>query len=671
MIRHRKRNIIIKKLDSREDVNDSYSEFTNDNVYDNTDKKEHLYINDNEYSDEYDEQYENNKEKESVKNSDYDNIDTLIISCSELYNISVLGFIDKLLIYKKLDFNNIKNIVSSSLGTVISLYLCYNYSPKNILNIIMDNLTLINNDIINIKETYGFFEIDNFVDELLRPLIKKLGYVPTLYDVYKETDKNCVFITYNYSRNKVVTYSYKSHKTVHVNELIKKCCVIPLVFKQNIKIDNIHIHQNKITKVESGNQDLYVDYTYIDECEYNYASKLLNKDTSLLLKVNINHNLNPFEYEKCNIIDYLIILLKIMQIREKHNYNIDNEYNIYRNYKIIDINTYEQTLLLDNTQKHKVFSSLFCKGYDFDIEYNVNYSNDKKYSYPLTKNKQYEGIVIAGGGTNVFKCLGCIKYSLEHDIINLDNISVYIGTSAGSFASTMFALGFDINTIVEVYVDTISKKFDLSFDFKNILERINDKSLYSNTLLIECYESVFIMYRDGQIPTLLDVKNKYNKELVFVVYNLTKNQLEYLNYQNAPDLLVTHACAMSSCLPVVFNPVLYNKCYYIDGGVKSNFPIEKTHDYLDKHFIGFGLNYMNNYSKMNIAEFFLYLMMENLRKYQIIKEQISLNCTYYNVNIVYDDDRDGETLLKVDRNKLNRYIDIGYSYMNKHIKDKN
>jgi NTE family protein len=367
-----------------------------------------------------------------------------------------------------------------------------------------------------------------------------------------------------------------------------------------------------------------------------------------------------------SIFEYAKNVFETLQNREKDY--IDNSY--YSNIININVKRYNKTLLFDDFIKYKEFINLYCEGFDNSPKYidnNIN-KTPKYIDNTLQNDSIYTGIVIAGGGTNVFNLVGGIKYCLENNIINLNDIDTFIGTSAGSFVCTMLALNFNIEDVIDVYVNDISKK--LNFNFKNIyiIERIKEKSIYSNKVLIESYEQIFIKHNDGQIPTLLDIKNKYGKNIIYIVFNLTKNKLEYINYENSPDLLVTHACAMSSCIPFVFNPIEYNKCFYIDGGIKSNYSIEVTEEYPYKKFIGFGLTFLSNYSKMNIFEFLFYFMFENGRKYQVKNIKKSTNCDSYCMTVVYDDDREGESLLVVTKNIITKYMELGYKYMENKLK---
>ena len=547
--------------------------------------------------------------------------------------------------------NNIKNYVSSSLGTIVTIYLAFQYNPKQIIQIFYNNLLFINDNILNIVNTFGIFELSCFINKLLEPIYIKLGNIPTLKDIYNLTNVNCVFIGYNFTKNKINLYNYKTYPDTKIDEIIQKCCVIPLLFKK---------YTNNSSKIDL--EDLYIDYSLIDDNEYYYAIKLFNKSKLLLLKTSIIYQDENINMNDISIFEYAKNLFETIQNREKDY--IDNSY--YSNIININVKRYNKTLLFDDFIKYKFFINLYCEGFDNSPKY---IDNSPKYIDNSLHNESiYSGIVIAGGGTNVFNLVGGIKYCIEKNIINLNDIDTFIGTSAGSFICTMLVLNFNIEDVIDVYINDISKK--LNFNFKNIYvtERINEKSIYSNKVLIESYEQFFIKHNDGQIPTLLDIKNKYGKNIFYTVYNLTKNKLEYINYENSPDLLVTHACAMSSCIPFIFNPIEYNKCFYIDGGIKSNYSVEITEKYSDKKFIGFGLTFLSNYSKMNIFEFLFYFIFENSRKYQVTKIKKSTNCDSYCMTIVYNDDREGENLLIVTKNTIIKYMESGYKYMENKLK---
>jgi len=146
----------------------------------------------------------------------------------------------------------------------------------------------------------------------------------------------------------------------------------------------------------------------------------------------------------------------------------------------------------------------------------------------------------------------------------------------------------------------VMKEF-VDFDIVSFLDK---KYLCSNQQLLAKCDQIFTQFNNGEIPTLLDIYNKYNKELVCVTYNLTKGKVEYLNYENSPDLLVTHAMTMTSCIPILFNPFEYKGCLYIDGCIISNFSIEYVQFYPDKHFLGFYLSDTLQFETESFIQYF-------------------------------------------------------------------
>jgi predicted acylesterase/phospholipase RssA len=603
--------------------------------------------------------YQYNKEDKI----NYKDIDTLIFSSSELYILSILGYIDQLIINQNFNLNKIKNFVSSSLGTLVCVYISFGYTPKEILLIFFDYFKLKNDSILNIFDTFGIFDISYTIDTLLIPLFNKIGYIPTLEETYKLTNKNCIFVTYNLNKSKNVIISYKSHANIKINEAIKLCCVVPIIFKKYDKYNKYEIGE-KNEDISENISDLFIDYSIIDNREEENIEDLIENSVFnkiLKLKININKKENTYEKD-VSVIEYMKQLYESMQ--EKEDYSDFPKTNVIE----LNINCYNKIIVLDEHKRYKEFINLYC--FENDV-------NNIKEQTTLTQNLQvnynydkYEGIVFAGGGTNVFYLLGFIKYSLENNIFKLSDIDTLVGTSAGSYLCVLFAMGYTIEQMIKFYTtQNINEKLNIDYNHLNIIDRINEKSIYSNKIITELYEKVFIETNNGIIPTLLDIKNKYGKEVVIVTYNLTKNKLEYLNYKNYPDLLVTHACTMSSCIPVAFNPFEYNKCFYVDGGIKTNFPIEYTYKHLNKKFIGFGLNFSLNYNQLNLGDYLFYFVCENSRKNQLKKIKSSKNCDCYCLDVVYDDNREKKSLFSVDIYTVTRLVNQGFDYMKNNFRN--
>ena len=574
-----------------------------------------------------------------------DEIDTFVINSSNIYTLSVLGLIDKLILKYNFKINNVKNYISSSFGTIVSLYFAFGYSPKDILLIFFEKIKL-NGNILNIHKKYGIFELDIFIDELLKPLFDKIGYIPTLMDIYKETGKNIVFLSYNLTLHKSAYFDFKNNPNDKIDILVKTCCNIPIIFTKYLY-----------------NYDMYIDYTFISKnIEDELYNTILHNDINEKVIHNYKRcvfdiNILKKEYndvKNMNISEYIFYIFELLSNqKEKKHYN-EKEINI-----TIDTEMYDVTLFLDNTQRCNELIKLYNCGFDKECEFvNINFQNNHdKYSENKSKNN-FEGVVFSGGGANNSILLGMYKYIYDEGIIFNKDIKVLVGTSAGSILSALLSMNFEPTETIKFFFEfKLTENIQNSLKNMSIVDSIQNKGMINNNILLNYLENILIKYNDGIIPTLLDIKNKYNKELVCVTYNITKNRVEYLNYENSPELLITHACVMSSCIPILFNPFEYKNNLYLDGCIGSNFPIEYTYQHENINFACFGFD--NKYNYGNLLEYLMSIMYVKRSIIENKNIENTENCEYFIYNQLFN------TVNPISSNKnelFNIYIN-GYNYM--------
>ena len=75
--------------------------------------------------------------------------------------------------------------------------------------------------------------------------------------------------------------------------------------------------------------------------------------------------------------------------------------------------------------------------------------------------------------------------------------------------------------------------------------------------------------------TLLEFYNLTSVEFNMYTCNLSSFKKEKLNHINTPNLELIDALYMSSSVPVIFVPLYINNCYYLDGGIFINCPINE------------------------------------------------------------------------------------------------
>ncbi len=165
------------------------------------------------------------------------------------------------------------------------------------------------------------------------------------------------------------------------------------------------------------------------------------------------------------------------------------------------------------------------------------YNNKKKLNIKV-------GLCLSGGGAKGFVHLGVIKAFEEYGI-KFDMIS---GCSIGSAIACMYADDFDFKTMYDIMTNVNIKeikngKFKLLPSNSLGIEELA-KKYFSNKLLEDLNKKIFI--------NAVDLKS--GQEIYFSKGNIGK--------------IVAGSCAV----PVIFNPVKYDKYYLVDGGILDNLP---------------------------------------------------------------------------------------------------
>ena len=194
-------------------------------------------------------------------------------------------------------------------------------------------------------------------------------------------------------------------------------------------------------------------------------------------------------------------------------------------------------------------------------------------------------IFLSGGGMKCLSILGVLKYLFEKDIIkeNFDGIKDIYLISGSSIYLTPLLLGFSMESTLELFKKLDYKKLSGIDDIKiqNLFDNYGFKKVTDYRYIMEAV--VKGKNVDPDI-TLKELYNLTNINLHFRVINVNKQCNEYLNKDNSPDLKFTDAICMTSCIPILFEPIEYNGSLYIDGGVNNNFPYEKVID--KKNYLG-------------------------------------------------------------------------------------
>lgn len=208
-------------------------------------------------------------------------------------------------------------------------------------------------------------------------------------------------------------------------------------------------------------------------------------------------------------------------------------------------------------------------------------------------------LILSGGGINGIIFLGIIKHLEETN--RLINITTFAGSSIGAIINTLICIGYTYSEL---------ENFILYFNFETIKD-YNISNLFLNygidngnklEITLKCLIRNKLQVDD---ITLIQLYNKTKKNNIIITTCITDKKPYYINHNNYPDLSLITALRMSSCIPLYFQPVIYNNKYFIDGSVLDHFGIG-LFDITDREVFGVLLNECSN--SENIDSFDKYII---------------------------------------------------------------
>lgn len=180
----------------------------------------------------------------------------------------------------------------------------------------------------------------------------------------------------------------------------------------------------------------------------------------------------------------------------------------------------------------------------------------------------YNTLVLSGGSVRGIAILGALQYAYDNFL--LTKVTTYIGTSAGAIISYLLCIGY---TPIEIIVYLCTHQLMERLQSFNIVAMLQGRGAASFNQLAEHLEKMTIT-KIGYLPTIGDLHQKLGKTLICATHNLTESRTEYIRYETHPTLPCITALRMSSNLPLVFERYKYGRCFYVDGGISDNFPLQ-------------------------------------------------------------------------------------------------
>ena len=276
----------------------------------------------------------------------------------------------------------------------------------------------------------------------------------------------------------------------------------------------------------------------------------------------------------------------------------------------------------------------------------------------------YDTICLSGSGIYCFTFIGALDKLIESKIIDINNITTWIGTSGGGIVCLIFSLGYSNKELLE---------FIYSFNFQVLLPKklklftfFKSSGLNNGNKFIYLFKKLIFNKFNVNDLTFKELFDLTKKKLIIIGTNYTKNTEEIFSVDLTPDMSIVTAVRISISIPLIFTPVLYNSDYYIDGGIKNNFP----YNHCD-HEKTIGINIIRKHVNNKLIDIFnifkITLSMILLNSRLIYNNSNIINIDIindYNNNIIYND-------IDLSKNNIINMINIGKTNIENFLLNKN
>jgi predicted acylesterase/phospholipase RssA len=196
----------------------------------------------------------------------------------------------------------------------------------------------------------------------------------------------------------------------------------------------------------------------------------------------------------------------------------------------------------------------------------MNKFNDKIISDIISLKFKPNELIISSGANKGVALIGSLSEIAKH--YHIKNFDYYTGCSIGALIAFMLIIGYNIDDLNNILLKIDFETFQ---DMKiiNLLEKCGFDEGKKMTNFIK---AIILNKNYESGITFKELYEKTNKILTITTVNITKGIAEYHNIYNTPDLSILMSLRMTTNIPIVFSPILYNGNYYVDGALLDPYP---------------------------------------------------------------------------------------------------
>jgi len=164
------------------------------------------------------------------------------------------------------------------------------------------------------------------------------------------------------------------------------------------------------------------------------------------------------------------------------------------------------------------------------------------------------GLVLSGGGARGIMHIGVIKALEEFGV----TCSVIAGTSAGSIVGSMYAYGYKPDEIMNIISST------------SFLRSLRPAWTLTGLLSLDSLGALLLKHMPENNFDALKIP------ITIAATDLKKGKAAYFSSGELSPAILS-----SCCVPAVFNPITFNGCTFLDGGITDNLPAASIKDKCD------------------------------------------------------------------------------------------
>ena len=184
-------------------------------------------------------------------------------------------------------------------------------------------------------------------------------------------------------------------------------------------------------------------------------------------------------------------------------------------------------------------------------------------------------LVISAGAYRGINFIGAISHLFEQGFLNRTDIKEIHGVSIGAMVGLMLLMKNNWKEIDEYFIKRPwEKTLDKLYGETLLTDLYDEKGLFDDKIIRIMIENVL---KSNNLSIDVTLKELYEySNIDFHIYSTRLNDFKLIDFNHIthPNLKLTDAIFMSSCLPIIFKPYYYQDSYYIDGGFVNFYPVK-------------------------------------------------------------------------------------------------